>query len=399
MSVPTLDVNQAFATERADQAAAASSAQAAFDQRVTDGKLVPVPGRPGQFRVNDPGSWDNNEILYQSNGRILPQHGLDENKGFAAVYSSTPMWHEVGNYVPGGVDDIGDVLKFGGIDFYVEQRDVRYYAGGELRKVDGAKVNVRDDTYAPLGVVGRKYVPFQNDDAFEVMLYMVGRDKAVWDSAGALRGGASVFVSLRLPEDVVIDAEGVNDIIRPFLVAQNSHDGSGKIKFMVTPWRPICGNTNRFAVRDAITSWGTIHTKNAKARAQLAAKSLKLAVDYFGKFAAEETQLAQTDLVLNEVDALIADLWVVPENASDKTQRYYAKRAEAVRGVLDVEVGRVGSTLYAAEQAITGYLDNVAPKRAIGDSMAAARATAVLEGSDDDIKSRAHKQLLMLVNR
>jgi len=397
MSVPTLDVNQAFAGERAAQFEAASSAQAAWDQRVTDGKLIPTGN--GMFRVNDPGSWDDGEILMQSNGRILPQHGLDESKGFAAVYSNTPMWHEVGNYIPGGVDSVDEVLKLGGIDFYVEQRDVRYYAGGELRVVPGSKVNVRDDTYAPLGVVGRKYVPFQNIDAFDVILDMVGRDKAVWDSAGALRGGAQTFVSLRLPEDVVIDAEGVNDIIRPFICAMNSHDGSGKAKFMVTPWRPICGNTNRFAVRDAITSWGTSHTKNAKARAALAAKSLGLAVDYFDKFAVEETQLARTDLVLNEFDSLIAGLWKVPEDASDQTKRYYAKRADAVHGVLDTEVGRVGKSLYAAEQSITGYLDNVAPKRAIGDSMAAARATAVLEGSDDDVKARAHKQLLLLVNR
>jgi hypothetical protein len=38
-------------------------------------------------------------------------------------------------------------------------------------------------------------------------------------------------------------------------------------------------------------------------------------------------------------------------------------------------------------------------RRPIGGSMAAAKATAILEGSNDDLKSKAHRKLLTLANR
>ena len=86
----TPDVNQQFATERAAQFQAAARAAAAFDQRVADGKLTPLGN--GRYRVTDPGSWDNGEVLVRRNGQILPQHGLDLSTGSAALYSTTPAW-------------------------------------------------------------------------------------------------------------------------------------------------------------------------------------------------------------------------------------------------------------------------------------------------------------------
>jgi hypothetical protein len=63
------------------------------------------------------------------------------------------------------------------------------------------------------------------------------------------------------------------------------------------------------------------------------------------------------------------------------------------------ESRQVGRTAYAAERAVTDYLDHVAPRRELnkGDGLAAARATAILEGSSDDVKTKAHQKLMLLV--
>ena len=56
----------------------------------------------------------------------------------------------------------------------------------------------------------------------------------------------------------------------------------------------------------------------------------------------------------------------------------------------------------AAERAITEYADWKQPIRPTGSLRGrnlAARATAVMEGSNDDIKSRTHRQLLTLTRR
>jgi len=80
----------------------------------------------------------------------------------------------------------------------------------------------------------------QNRHLFEFLQDLVDDHDVVWESAGALRDGRKVFVSLRLPQTVTIDAAGINDEIVPFVVAINSHDGSSQAHVVVTPWRPVC---------------------------------------------------------------------------------------------------------------------------------------------------------------
>jgi phage/plasmid-like protein (TIGR03299 family) len=403
VTTTTVDVNSAFAAERADQIQAAADRQADFDARVADGRLVPLGN--GRFRVNDPGSYDNGEVLIQRGGQILPQHGLDTSLGQVALYSSVPAWHELGNIIPGGTADVEQVLTLGGIDFEVFRRPVEY-----RNRVDGPGliladqfVTVRQDTEAGLGVVGSKYEVLQNRDAFAFLQDLVDRHDVVWESAGAVREGRRVFISMRLPNTVTIDAAGVNDQIIPFIVALNSHDGSSLFQVVVTPWRPVCRNTERFALRDAHARWGVRHTRNARDRIAEARRTLGLSVRYFEHFAAEEEALAQTELALTEFRQVIDDLWEPPaDDATTRTRNSHGRRKEELTNLFNANAQRLGSTAYTAERAITEYADwrkAVRPTGSLRGNNLAARATAVLEGSDDDLKSRAHRRLLTLVRR
>jgi phage/plasmid-like protein (TIGR03299 family) len=393
----TVDRNEAFAAERAGQIEAARAATASWDQRVADGKLVPIGN--GQFRVSDPGSWDNGEVFTQKNGIAVPQSGLDLTTGQAALYSAVPAWHGLGTVIPGGISDVDEVLKLAGLDFDVEQRPTRFMWEGISKAVPGSFVNVRTDTGDPLGVVGKVYTPVQNRDGFSFLQALVDKGDAIWESAGATREGRRVFISMRLPETVTIDAGGINEQIVPFVAMFNSHDGQSPFQAVVTPWRPVCSNTERFAVRDAHTRWTVRHTTSATQRIEEARRTLGLSVKYYDRFAAEETQLAQAEITLAEVDALFADLWPREDQETVRTRNAADRRTGALREIFRTETGRAGRTAYAAERTVTGWLDNVAPRRAVGDKMAAARATAILEGSDDDKKARAHTLLLTQVNR
>ncbi len=397
------DVNQLFTDERAGQYRAAQERAAEFDQRVADGKLVPLGN--GRYRVNDPGSWDNGEVLVQQGGQILPQHGLDETKGQAALYTTAPAWHGLGNVIPGGTSDVDQVLKLAGIDYEVSRRPVLYQTAPDSPAVimPDQFVNVREDTGAGLGVVGARYEVLQNRHAFEFLQDLVDDYGVTWESAGALREGRKVFVSMRLPHTVTIDADGVNDEIIPFVAAINSHDGSSLFQVVATPWRPICGNTERFAVRDAHTRWGVRHTRNARDRIEEARRTLRLSVNYYERFAAEEEALARTELALSEFHAVIEDLWPTPdENESVRTKNTHGKRLDLLNELYGTNSARLGRTAYAAERAITEYADwksAIRPTGSLRGNNLAARATAVMEGSADDLKSKAHRRLLTLVRR
>ena len=399
-----VDVNQQFAQTRAAQFEAARDASADFDRRIAEGKLTAIGN--GRFRVTEPGSWDDGEILLRQNdGQILPQHGLDTTTGRAALYSATPAWHSLGNIVPGGTGDIDEVLDLGGIGFRVERRPVLFQPDPDSSPImlPDQFVNFRDDTYAGLGTVGARYEVIQNRKAFEFLQDLVDDYGVTWESAGALREGRKVFVSMRLPNTVTIDAEGINDEIVPFVVAINSHDGSSLFQIVVTPWRPLCGNTERFAVRDAHARWGVRHTKNAAERIEEARRTLKLSVNYFDRFAAEEEALARTDLALAEFHQVIGELWTAPDDtAPTKAQNNHTRRLDALTDLWASNTEQLGRTAYAAERAITEYTDWKTRMRPTGNlrgNNLAARATAALEGTADDKKSQAHRLLLARVRR
>ena len=402
-TLPAGDLNAAFAAERRSQLQAAADRRAAVEARIAAGTLVPVGN--DRYRVNDPSSFDNGEVWTMTNGEVLPQHGLDTSTGQVALYTRVPAWHELGTVIPAGTSDIEEVLTLGGIGFEVLRRPVLYQniLAGPTTVLADQFVTVRQDTGAGLGVVGARYEVFQNRDIFEFLQDLVADDTVIWESAGALREGRRVFVCLRLPETVTIDAEGINDQIVPHIAAINSHDGSSQAQVVATPWRIECGNTERFAVRDAFSRWGVRHTRNARDRVAEARRTLGLSVSYYQAFAAEEEALAQTALTIAEFQQVTEQLWPTPdEGATKRTKTHHTKRVDALTQLYAANSARLGSTAYAAERAITEYADWKAPIRPTGSLRGrnlAARATAVLEGSNDDIKSRAHRQLLTLTRR
>jgi phage/plasmid-like protein (TIGR03299 family) len=402
---------------RADIASYDSGAtQAAIDQRlasqVAEGKIEMIS--TDRYRVLV--GYDANETFSVQRATrpgeiplILPETGLDMNAdGTARLYlSKQPAWHGLGQVVPEGTSDIEEVLRLSGGDYPVGRREVRYAFGGkrlsDLRTVPGQFVTINEDTGHPFGVVGSKYTIVQNTDSMRFLQELTAKGDAVFDSAGPLREGAKFFVSMRLPEDVVIDAEGVHDTLRPYVAVINSHDGSGMFKALVTPWMIVCGNTERFAVRDAHTSWGVRHTANALQRIEEARRSLGLTVKYYDRWAAEEQQLVQIDLELDAFQELIKDLYDRPDaerraalGRKPSKHNDTTKRTDTLNAMFERESARVGRTAYAAERTVTDYLDHAAPKRMLNGSLAAARATAIMEGSDDAIKSQAHQRLMRL---
>lgn len=415
-----VDVNANFDTERGQLIKDIETANANADQareqlqadtasRVAEGKLVSLGG--GRFRVNDPGSWDNNEVWtyrdFNGTPLLMPQPELatDERDGKIKLYTRQPEWHTLGQVVPEGLIDIQAVLQASGLDYRVIQipNTYTYRPKGTKGKtptftVPGEYINIREDTGQPFKTVGRIYTPLQNREAFEFLQALANDGDITWETAGETTRG-TVFVSMKLPESLTIDAGGLDDRITLYVVAFNSHDGQSPFKVVVTPWRPRCGNTNRWALRDAVTSWTVRHTTNANQKFAEARRTLGLSLKYGEKMIDEETALARCGISLSDVDALINSIWTPDEDEGKVARANRDRRHGEIRECFALEEAASGRTAYAAENAISDWLDHAAPRRTKGDNMAAARATAILEGSDDDKKGQAHRQLLTLTNR
>lgn len=132
--------------------------------------------------------------------------------------------------------------------------------------VPNAYATYRKDNGQPLGVVKERYTPVQNIDAFNFFDNAIGKDKAIWYTAGSLGAGQRVFVAAKLPDTILIDGDPVDN----YLVIMNSHDGSTGLKIMLTPVRIFCTNCLNAAIRSADKYISFRHTKSVHSNLDLA---------------------------------------------------------------------------------------------------------------------------------
>ena len=92
-----------------------------------------------------------------------------------------------------------------------------------------------------LGVVGPRYAPLQNRDAFAWFQPFLDAKEAALHTAGSLRGGSRIWVLAKLNRDPLVIAAG--DEIEKFVLLSHGHDGSLAVRAGFTPIRVVCQNT------------------------------------------------------------------------------------------------------------------------------------------------------------
>ncbi len=92
-----------------------------------------------------------------------------------------------------------------------------------------------------LGVVGPRYCPLQNRDAFSWFSPFLDAKEAALHTAGSLRGGSRVWVLAKLNLDPLVIARG--DEVEKFVLLSHGHDGSLAVRVGFTPIRVVCQNT------------------------------------------------------------------------------------------------------------------------------------------------------------
>lgn len=136
--------------------------------------------------------------------------------------------------------------------------------------VENAFATYRKDINYPLGIVKDKYTPVQNIDAFNFFDGAIGKDKAIWQTAGYFGHGERIFVSAKLPKNIFVNGDPVDN----YLVFTTSHDGSSGVKILFTPIRIVCQNTLNAAIRNTTNYVSFRHTSNVHKNLDIAAQIL-----------------------------------------------------------------------------------------------------------------------------
>lgn len=128
----------------------------------------------------------------------------------------------------------------------------------------------RTDYNIPLGIVKERYTPVQNVEAFTFFDNAIGKDKAIWQTAGFFGMGERIFVSAKLPKNILVQGDPVEN----YLVFTTSHDGSSGIKILFTPIRVICENTLNAAIATSSNYVSFRHTKSVHGNLDIASEIL-----------------------------------------------------------------------------------------------------------------------------
>lgn len=166
----------------------------------------------------------------KSSAEVMQKAGLNWTVDKCEMYANMPLTTDLAT----NVED----------DVFVENT-----VNGQrmLRKCENAYGIYRKDLNIPLGLVKERYEPVQNIDAFKFFDDAIGKNEAIWQTAGAFGYGQRIFVSAKLPDNILVNGDPVDN----YLVFTNSHDGSSGVKILFTPIRVVCQNTLNAAIRTA----------------------------------------------------------------------------------------------------------------------------------------------------
>lgn len=156
---------------------------------------------------------------------------------------------------------------------HINQADTNGFIYGANNYVEcpNAFATYRTDYNIPLGIVKERYTPVQNTEAFNFFNNAIGKNKALWQTAGFFGNGERIFVSAKLPKNIFVQ----DDVIENYLVFTTSHDGSSGVKILFTPIRIVCENTLNAAIHGSTNYISFRHTKSVHNNLDIAAEILE----------------------------------------------------------------------------------------------------------------------------
>jgi phage/plasmid-like protein (TIGR03299 family) len=251
-----------------------------------------------------------------------------------------------------------------------------------------------------LGVVGSKYEPVQNEASCNLLDALTDESGGHFETAGALRGGRESFITMKLPNTMIFDGrDGSKDQTVFYIAALNSHDGSSAFRLLVSPIRIVCANTQSAAISRAKASFSIRHTGGAKASIAEARNALKLTWRYIEAFETDASALFAQPMDTDEMRHFANKLLEVDDAGSAAAVR---NRREKASGIVKLwtsspTIAPIAGTRWAAYNAVTEFLDHVAPVRGARTSGAASEARALRNiataGSAQSLKAQAFRML------
>ena len=261
-------------------------------------------------------------------------------------------WHGLGQIIQEAVCS-EEAIKLAGLDWTVRQEPVVY-----MDQDSGYQMNIRSSDNKVLGVVGGRYKPVQNKEAFEFTDALLGHGVR-YETAGSLATGKRVWMLAKMPDITLFD-----DVVEPYMCLTNSHDGFGSMKVCMTPVRVVCQNTLNMALDSAKRMWNVRHTGNIEGKLAEAQHTLGLATSYMKAFAEEAEDLRKIKVAPKQFSLLSETLFPVTGEMTKRKEESQILLQEQLKHAWDMDdLGNIRGTGWGFMNAVSDMTTHRPPAR------------------------------------
>ena len=272
---------------------------------------------------------------------------------FESGFFLTPAWHGLGKILD-NPPTIEQAIIDAGLDWIVEEQPIYQQLDDGYVPILGHKSLVRSTDKKVLGIVSDMYKPLQNQDAFGWFNFLLHENNISFEAAGSLKGGRRVWILAKINESTLDVDNG--DVVNPYLLLSNSHDGSTAVWVQFSAIRVVCNNTLSLALSSRYKDEARgkairiRHSSSIKEQLSIAQNALDFARQRFQYSVEEYRKMAKKSISKDLFEDYVG--YVLDTDTPTSTRAYPKIEANFLQGR-----GNAGVSLWHGFNAIAEWLD------------------------------------------
>lgn len=319
-------------------------------------------------------------------------------------YTGETPWHGLGVALAKPAT-LEEALRVGGLDWKVGTVDLMT-ADDPPSPVPKRMAIVRLDRPAGhesrvLGVAHREFQPVQNKDGALLFDAIFGQGRPVYHTGGYLGDGEVVWLLASIGEPLEICTD---DLIAPYALFSNSHDGSMAFSIRLTTIRVVCQNTLAMATsqRGLGQAFRRAHKGTLREHAQAAQYFFEATIREMGALAGRYTSLTKKMCKKKEFDEILVALLPEPRKPRNMDRNPGLLKAwenrvadimQARRKITDLRENGQGAQLEGSRGTFWGVLNAVLEFVDHHKEVKGARISYALMGDGMELKVRAFRMI------
>lgn len=267
------------------------------------------------------------------------------------MYVGATPWHNLGNRFIEAPKTLEEAMVAAGLNWTVSTQKMFLENGMQAP----AMATVRDSDQSILGVVGMKYKPLQNKNAFDFFNPFIDSGAATIETAGSLMQGKRVWVQAKIKSDV--DVVKGNDIIERYILLSNSHDGLMSVRAGFTPQRVVCQNTLTMAHHNGESQLIRIkHGQNVEQNVAAVSQIMNLANSSFETTLEQYRMLANKEINAKDLEKFVKLVFKLDEDKENSGKRLMNNIIPLFEQGRGNDMAEIKGTYWAAYNSISEYL-------------------------------------------